>query len=144
MKKITLIFLFVSFAGITIAQNGVTVDSSATKNEAVDPERRAFDLINISSEQMAKKDFAGAIKSCLEGLEIDNESYYLLANLAHSYILSGDYDNAISIYRRNYGRSFDGTITWKEMIKRDFESFKSEGFDPKLMDQVLADLKSME
>jgi uncharacterized protein (UPF0335 family) len=35
-------------------------------------------------------------------------------------------------------------MTWKEMVKSDFETFTSKGFDTKEMDKVVKDLQSFE
>jgi Tfp pilus assembly protein PilF len=142
MKKLiyTLILIFCGNLCFSQDEKGIKTDSVNT----VEPERRAIELIDIAWGQIENKNFTGAIASCKEGLAIDEESQYLLANLAHAYLFSGNFDEAIAIYRKYYGQPFSETMTWKEMVKSDFETFTSKGFDTKEMDKVVKDLQSFE
>ncbi|MDF2438858.1 MAG: Tetratricopeptide 2 repeat protein [Bacteroidota bacterium] len=141
MKKcILILFVIVSGLGLTAQEQG----NDAHMELEADNTRKALELANIAWEQIEKKDFEAAIKSCKEGLALDDENYYLQGNLAHAYLLSGNYDDAISIYRKYYGKPFSETMSWKEMIKTDFEAFRSKGFDATNMDKALKDLQSFE
>ena len=62
-------------------------------------------------------------------------------NLAHGLLFSNKYDEAIKIYRQHLTKSIEGAFTWENMIKQDFDFFKMNKFDTRLMDRVIADLK---
>jgi tetratricopeptide (TPR) repeat protein len=141
MKNLILIlFVIISASGLNAQEAG----NDVRLEQEADNSRKALELANVAWEQIEKKDFEGAIKSCKVGLTLDDENYYLQGNLAHAYLLSGNYDEAISIYRKYYGKPFSETMSWKEMIKTDFEAFRSKGFDAANMDKALKDLQSFD
>jgi tetratricopeptide (TPR) repeat protein len=118
-----------------LAQN--KSDSSAVPAAALAGEVK--DPATIAWEKLEKKDFSGAIDVCKEGLKNDPENLYLTANLAHAYLFSGKYDEAMDLYRNGLGKVFDSGMTWREMIRQDFDAFKALGFDADSMNKVLKD-----
>ena len=63
-----------------------------------------------------------------------------VGNLAHCYLFCNQYDKAISQYRK-FLKEANKANQYKDMIGQDFVIFKNSGFDKKLMDKVVADLK---
>jgi hypothetical protein len=56
-------------------------------------------------------------------------------------LFKNKYDEAIKKYRQHLTKTLDGGFTWEDMIKQDFDFFKMNKFDTRLMDRVMADLK---
>jgi hypothetical protein len=139
MKNLVIAIFLIGAAFTGYAQEVV-----APVTETEHQEKSAYDMANAAWEQIEKKDFTGAIATCKEGLKLDAENYYLLANFAHASLLAGNYDDAMSIYKLYYGRPFNELSTWKEMIKTDLDSFKAKGFETVNIDKAFAELKSLD
>lgn len=74
-------------------------------------------------------------KKALESLEKANSTeidstgeinYYVQGNLAHAYLLTGNYEKAKSIYIKYKGIFIDNSETWNSMVLKDFDTFKKK------------------
>jgi Tfp pilus assembly protein PilF len=136
MKKIILLLLLICPFTVAFSQ---TSSVSKENDNAAEENKIVINLASAAWEQLEKGDFGDAVNTCKDGLKVDPTNLYLLGNLAHAYLFNGNYDEAIDIYRQNIGKVFDSGMTWREMIKQDFEAFEAKGFDSKSMDKVLKD-----
>ena len=66
----------------------------------------------------------------------------ILGNLAHSLLLSGLEKDAHKIYNEHREEMITDNISWKLMIKEDFEKFKHSGYDILLLDNCIENLKN--
>ena len=89
------------------------------------------DCINKGWNLIKEKKFNDAIEYLNEKKSYFS-NYMLELNLAHAYLLIGKIDAAKMYYtnsRSNYmiENGFESTGKWKEIVKKDFEDFKSWG-----------------
>jgi len=73
------------------------------------------------------------------GLELYPGDLLLLGNLAHCYLFSNRYDEAIAIYQGHLSEQITPYFTWQEMIQQDFLALKKAGYDTSIMKKVLAE-----
>jgi CubicO group peptidase (beta-lactamase class C family) len=64
-----------------------------------------------------------------------------LGNLAHCYLFTNNYADAMNIYKAHLKETLYGDFTWQDMIKEDFTFFKKHGYQTKEMDKVFSELK---
>ena len=70
------------------------------------------------------------INKLLEYLEKENENIiYLNGNLAHAYILTGDYQAAKAIYTQFKGHIYPNRKSWQEVVLEDFKALKQQGVE---------------
>lgn len=85
-------------------------------------------IISLTWYQLLTKDYDGAIKNSRIGIQLDiNKAVLLETNLAHAYLLSGDYQNAKIIYLMNKGKKVNDKELWEDIILKDFEDLRKEG-----------------
>jgi thioredoxin-like negative regulator of GroEL len=70
------------------------------------------------------KQFGKAIKALKEGENIDNTELAIKLNLAHAYLLNGDYRAAKSIYKEYQNQNITASLSGYK-IKDDFVVLKS-------------------
>lgn len=101
---------------------------------------KAEEINNLNSkawESLLKKDYSNAIIFCKKGIELDDDNLYLKGNLAHGYLLNGDFEKAREIYLAYLGSSLDNQTTWLKMIEVDFAEFNSKGINSEDMSRIL-------
>jgi CubicO group peptidase (beta-lactamase class C family) len=108
----------------------------------IDTLKGSEDFFNtISWHLIESKESAEALKYLKRAFDFYPNSLSLKGNQAHAYLLKGDYDQAIEIYRANMGKIIWEDLQWEKMIQNDLLYFKNQGLYTKLMDKVFADLK---
>ncbi|HUM45697.1 MAG TPA: serine hydrolase domain-containing protein [Chitinophagales bacterium] len=75
------------------------------------------------------------------GLQLDPENYTLLSNMAHVYLFSNDYKNAMAIYQAHLNDTVRPGYSWEQMMRDDLVYFKDHGYDVQVFDKVFAELK---
>lgn len=107
-------------------------------------ERRKEDakkFISPAWKSILAQNYNDAITNCEKGLKLDGASLYLWGNLAHAYLLSNKYSEALEIYQKYMGTMLNDKISWSAMIIDDFSKFKEAGIESPNMDKVLIELK---
>lgn len=75
-------------------------------------------------------DYHKAIESAKLALKLDPTKKWILMNLAHGYLLSGDIQKAKKIYLENKGISIHSTKRiWEEVIVEDFDILRKHSID---------------
>ena len=97
-------------------------------------------FINKAWYENLNKDFSDAITTCQKGLKCDSTNLYLKGNLADAYLLSGNYQSAMALYKRYLGQNIDANLKWEQSIKNDFATYKSRGIQSDSMDKALKEL----
>ncbi len=75
------------------------------------------------------------------GLQLYPEDLNLLMNMAHVYLFSNDYQNAIAIYKAHLKDTISSGQSWENQMLDDLNYFKEHNYDVQLFDKVLAELK---
>lgn len=73
------------------------------------------------------KQFTRSKKYLLEGIEVDPYNLFLQGNIAHAYLLSGDFELAKEIYLKYKSEKLNSNMTWLAMVKDDFKTFEGLG-----------------
>ncbi len=101
------------------------------------PKGTALDYNGLGYSYLMTKQFGKAIKSLQKGQSLDPTELLLQLNLAHAYLLDGDYKSAKSIYKEYQNQNVTDSISWKQKVKDDFNTFKKSGVPSKDFDRVL-------
>jgi tetratricopeptide (TPR) repeat protein len=96
---------------------------------------------NIGWTLLTNKSYDESIKYLKRGLALYPGNLLIEGNLAHCYLFTNHYDDAIKMYRQHLKETIGDGFTWVDMIREDFKYFKSNQFNTSLMDRVIADLK---
>jgi tetratricopeptide (TPR) repeat protein len=97
----------------------------------------ALDYNGLGYSYLMTKQFSKAIKTFQQGKNLDDTELLLQLNLAHAYLLEGDYKSAKLIYKEYQNQNVTDSISWKQKIKDDFNTFKKSGLSSKDFDRVL-------
>jgi len=87
--------------------------------------------------QLITKNYKEAIISSQKGIKLDVTKVLILeTNLAHAYLLSGDFKKAKIIYLKNIGKKFEDKSLWEDAIIKDFKALKKEGIYNKDFEKI--------
>ena len=101
----------------------------------------ANDYNNVGFYYIMSKQYLKAIKYLKEGEILDETNLFIKGNLAHAYLLNGDYEIAKAIYLKYNGQNVDEETSWVQMIKEDFETFKKHDILSINFNSILSILK---
>jgi len=86
------------------------------------------------------KDYKKAQDSLGLAMKLDSADLFVVGNYAHSVLLGGDYDSAVKIYRAHMNDRLTAKMNWPEMIKQDYQDFKTKGIESESFDKILTEL----
>jgi len=86
------------------------------------------------------KDPITAARYLRRGLELYPGDLLTLGNLAHSYLFTGRYPEAIAIYKAHLPEQITNDFSWQDMIRQDFVTLKKAGYSKDLMLRVFTDI----
>lgn len=96
-----------------------------------------YDYDAIGTYYIYTKQYDKAIKFLKTGEMLDDSELLLKLNLAHAYLLSDNYKEAKSIYKKYELQNVTDSLSWKEKIKLDFEAFQKAGLSSDDFKKVL-------
>ena len=97
----------------------------------------ALDYNGLGYSYLMTRQYGKAIKVLKEGEVKDNTELLIQLNLAHAYLLNGDYRSAKAIYKEYQHQNVTDSLSWIQKIKEDFVAFKKSGLSHKDFDRVL-------
>lgn len=100
-----------------------------------------IDYNNLGYCYILTKQYLKAIKFLKEGEKIDETDLLIKGNLAHAYMLNGDFDDAKKIYIKYKNQNIDENTSWKKMVNDDFEQFSNAGIVCDKFDEIIEILK---
>jgi hypothetical protein len=74
-----------------------------------------------------KKNFSLALQYLKQGADIYPNDLFIIGNLTHAYLLSGNYTVAKQMYIDNKGKSLNSKLSWVSMVNDDFKEFQEKG-----------------
>ena len=83
------------------------------------------------------KQYDKAVKFLREGEKLDSTELLTQLNLAHAYLLKGNYGQAKSIYKKYRSQNATDTQSWNEKVKSDFTAFEKAGLPSKDFKRIL-------
>ncbi|MTH16794.1 hypothetical protein [Flavobacterium sp. LC2016-01] len=97
----------------------------------------ALDYSSIGYCYILTKQYEKALKFLQEGEKLDNTELLVKLNLAHLYLISNNYGEAKTIYKKYQDQNVTDSISWKDKTKSDFEIFQKAGLPSKDFEKVL-------
>lgn len=85
------------------------------------------DYINLGWYCILNKQFLLALKYLEKANNIDAYNLTVKGNLAHAYLLNGEYEKATEIYQKYKGQKMESGKLWEHMIIKDFDTFENNG-----------------
>jgi predicted Zn-dependent protease len=79
------------------------------------------------------KQFSKAIKTFQQGKNLDDTRIATQLNLAHAYLLEGDYKSAKLIYKEYQNQNVTDSISWKQNQKTILTPSKNQAFLQKIL-----------
>ena len=70
-------------------------------------------------------------------LKMDKSALDIQLNLAHAYLLTGDFRKAKEIHKHCKNQNISANVSWKTQTQIDFEQFKANGIDSKDFKRIL-------
>lgn len=84
---------------------------------------------NLSYYALFQRNFPAGREAAERGLALSPDQLWIKTNLAHSYLLSGDFETAKRIYLENCGKTLDDLSTFASGVLDDFKAFRECGID---------------
>ena len=101
------------------------------------PKATALDYNGLGYSYLITKQYGKAIKALEAGEKLDATELLLQLNLAHAYLINGDYRRAKEIYKEYQNQNVTDSTSWKQKIKDDFVIFKKSGLPTTDFDRIL-------
>lgn len=102
-----------------------------------DGKARVPDYNALAGNYIFTKQYDKAIKFLKEGEKLDAAELLTQLNLAHAYLLKGNYSQAKSIYKKYRSQNATDTQSWTEKVKSDFAAFEKAGLPSKDFKRIL-------
>ncbi len=102
-----------------------------------DKKATALDYSLIGYCYIVTKQYEKALKFLKEGEKLDETELQLKLNLAHAYLVNGDYKDAKAIYKKYQTQNVTDSLSWIEKVKLDFAVFKKANLPSANFDRVL-------
>ena len=102
-----------------------------------DQQATAIDYALAGYCYLLTKQYTKALPVLKNGEKMDETELLVKLNLAHAYLLNGDYSEAKSIYKNYQTQNVNATIAWTQKVKNDFELFQKNGIQNDDFDRVL-------
>jgi hypothetical protein len=83
------------------------------------------------------KQYGKAIKVLKEGEILDTSELLIQMNLAHAFLLNGNYKSAKTIYKTYSNQNVTDSLSWIQKTKLDFEAFRKAGIQHEDFDSIL-------
>ena len=97
-------------------------------------------LGSLSWHQLFAGQYDDAVLSAKVGIALAPSEMFIYGNLAHGYLLGGQYEKARKIYLEHVGKKID-TETWTSVAIQDFKALRKAGINNEHMDSLAAQMK---
>lgn len=112
---------------IDLLQTGVIENGNAT----------VLDYNALGQYYLYSRQFDKAFKALKDGESRDASELLIQLNMAHVYLLKGEYKKAKEIHKKYKGQNVTTTLSWKAKTQFDFEDLKKAGFVNDDFDRIL-------
>mgnify|MGYP003513617990 FL=1 len=97
----------------------------------------ALDYNTLGYYYLLTKQYEKALKALKEGEKLDATELLIQLNLAHAYLLNGNYKSAKSIHKTYSNQNVTDSLSWTQKTKLDFDAFQKVGIQNEDFDAVL-------
>lgn len=112
---------------IDLLQTGIMENGNAS----------VLDYNALGQYYLYSKQFDKAMKALKEGEGKDESELLIQLNMAHVYLLKGDYKKAKEIHKKYRGQNVTPTLSWKARTQFDFDDLRKAGFVNDDFDRIL-------
>lgn len=112
---------------IDLLQTGIMENGNAS----------VLDYNALGQYYLYSKQFDKAMKALKEGEGKDESELLIQLNMAHVYLLKGDYKKAKEIHKKYRGQNVTPTLSWKARTQFDFDDLRKAGFVSDDFDRIL-------
>ncbi|TAE46481.1 MAG: class A beta-lactamase-related serine hydrolase [Bacteroidetes bacterium] len=115
---------------------------AATKITRIDTMQLAPHLLaEISWYYIENKQYAASLAASRRGAELYPEEIMMRINMAHAYLYSGNYAEALTIYKANLSSVVRTGYSGADLLKDDYTYLRDNAHDVAVFDRVFKDLK---
>jgi hypothetical protein len=86
-----------------------------------------LDYNTLGYYYLITKQYGKALKTLQEGQKIDATELLIQLNLAHAYLLNGNYKAAKAIHKTYSNQNVTDSLSWTQKTKLDFDAFQKAG-----------------
>ena len=86
---------------------------------------------------MYSKQLGKAIKYLKEGEKLDSSELLIQLNLAHAYLLNGDFSLAKNLHKKYSSQNISTSTNWADQAIKDLEELQKAGFESEDFDKIL-------
>ena len=97
----------------------------------------ALDYNTLGYYYLLTKQYGKALKVLQEGEKLDDTELLIQLNLAHAYLLNGNYKSAKAIHKTYFNQNVTDSLSWTQKTKLDFDAFQKAGIQNEDFDAVL-------
>ena len=97
----------------------------------------ALDYNTLGYYYLLTKQYGKALKVLKEGEKLDTTELLIQLNLAHAYLLNGNYKSAKTIHKMYFNQNVSDSLSWTQKTKLDFDAFQKAGIQNEDFDAVL-------
>ena len=97
----------------------------------------ALDYNTLGYYYLLTKQYGKALKVLKEGEKLDTTELLIQLNLAHAYLLNGNYKSAKAIHKTYSNQNVTDSLSWTQKTKLDFDAFQKAGIQDENFNAVL-------
>lgn len=98
---------------------------------------KVTDYNTLGYYYLITKQYSKALKILQEGEKLDVTELLIQLNLAHAYLLNGNYKSAKAIHKTYSNQNVTDSLSWTQKTKLDFDAFQKAGIQNEDFDAVL-------
>ena len=98
---------------------------------------KVTDYNTLGYYYLITKQYSKALKILQEGEKLDATELLIQLNLAHAYLLNGNYKSAKTIHKTYFNQNVTDSLSWTQKTKLDFDAFQKAGIQNEDFDAVL-------
>lgn len=112
---------------INLLENGILAINQSNAN----------DFNQLGYYCLFTKQFQKAMQNFLKADKIDDANLAVKLNLAHAFLLLGNYNQAKIIYKKYQNQNINAVTSWKNKLQQDFKDLEKAGVMSKDYDRIL-------
>ena len=124
--------------GAVLAKKGNYGGAIAKMNTIINNGKgSALDYNTLGYYYLLTKQYGKALKVLKEGEKLDTTELLIQLNLAHAYLLNGNYKSAKAIHKTYSNQNVTDSLSWTQKTKLDFDAFQKAGIQDENFNAVL-------
>ena len=123
---------------IVLAKKGSYGAAIAKMNTIINNGKaKVTDYNTLGYYYLITKQYGKALKVLKEGEKLDTTELLIQLNLAHAYLLNGNYKSAKAIHKTYSNQNVTDSLSWTQKTKLDFDAFQKVGIQDENFNAVL-------